>query len=48
MSNVESLVVDVVRLAANVNHGVVEELRDGNAAGNVSMVPTLVVVRVGG
>jgi len=40
--------VDVVRLAANVDQGVVEELRNGDAAGNVSEVPTLVVARVEG
>ncbi len=44
----ESLVVDVVRLAADVDQGVVEELRNGDAAGNVSEVPTLVVARVEG
>ncbi len=44
----ESLVVDVVRLAADVDQGVVEELRNGDAVGNVSVVPTLVVARVGG
>jgi len=48
VSSVESLVVDVVRLAADVDQGVVEELRNGDAVGNVSVVPTLIVARVGG
>ncbi len=48
VSSVESLVVDVVRLAADVDQGVVEELRNGDAVGNVSAVPTLVVARVEG